>query len=167
MAVSTYIWPLCQQDGSMSPVQTDLLIPWSTIPLGQEMAAMRFSHYNQSMKIAKSGIKELLSDTVSSSYLWWVCFFKMKTEILISSKRVKTKSAGGWRCVGQTQQVFASGVQCCTQSSPWTPGQGLPAFVQASAGSKSPEVILLQARFSGYRASSGWREMSILYFAEL
>lgn len=36
----------------------------------------------------------------------------MKTEILISSKWVQTQSVGGWRCVGQTQQDFASGVQC-------------------------------------------------------
>lgn len=52
-------------------------------------------------------------------------------------------------------------------SSPWTPGQELPAFVQASAGSRSPEVILLQACFSGYRASSGCRKMFVFCFAEL
>lgn len=44
-------------------------------------------------------------------------------------------------------------------SSLWALGQGLPAFVQA--WSRNPEGILLQACFSGYRASSGCRKMFI------
>lgn len=52
-------------------------------------------------------------------------------------------------------------------SSLCAPGQGRPEFVQASAGSRIPEVILLQACSSGYRASSGCRKMFILCFAEL
>lgn len=57
--------------------------------------------------------------------------------------------------------------QECSAEQPMAPGQELPAFVQASAGSRSPEVILLQACFSGYRARSGGRKMFILCFAEL
>lgn len=148
----------------MSPVQTDLLIPWSTIPLGQETGAMSFSHYNQSMKIAKSGIKELLSDTRSFFLFVMSLFFQMKTEILISSKWVKTKSVGGWMCVGQTQQVFASGVQCWAARGSRA---GTASVCSGLCGSRSPEVILLQACFSGYRARSGGRKKFILCFAEL
>lgn len=44
---------------------------------------------------------------------------------------------------------------------------GTAGFVQALPGSRSPGVILLQARFSGCRASSGCRKMILLCFAEL
>lgn len=44
---------------------------------------------------------------------------------------------------------------------------GTARLVQALPGSRCPEVILLPARFSGCRASSGCRKVIILCFAEL
>lgn len=82
-------WPLYQQDGSMSVLQTDLRRVMQHLLLFM-------------MKVWKQESLELkcssLIHTVSSSYLWWDSLFcKIKTEAVASSSWAKTKSFVGPR----------------------------------------------------------------------
>lgn len=154
--------PLCQQDGNMSPLQTDLLIPWSTITLGQETSAMVFSYNKGSMKISKSGITKLLSNTQSFILLFVIRLFAFWNEDWDCSKQQMSENKVFCRLEVCGTEIAASCLTSAVLSRACAPGQELPAFVQASAESRFSEVISLRACSSGCRASSGCRKMLFL-----